>query len=171
GAPPTLNEINLYTTAGDLKRLEEFVNHQCDAAFIVDILPAISKLYFLGKFPSFKLKPVQAAILCGTGIQRKNAGDVAAELGVERGIVMSQMHKLIKDLTQQLRELRKSAATMIQEDGHQGFAADVEASLKETAKARLEREPEDREKVTQLIDVQHFGIKTWEQEITKSKDG
>ncbi|MPC90897.1 RNA cytidine acetyltransferase [Portunus trituberculatus] len=56
----SMMELKLHCTPGDLQRLEEFVHHQCEAAFIVDILPTLAHLYFLRKIKDFKLKPVKA---------------------------------------------------------------------------------------------------------------
>lgn len=57
---PSLSELDLYMTSGDLQRLEEFLHHQCESPLIADILPSIARLYFLSKIPDFKLKPVKA---------------------------------------------------------------------------------------------------------------
>lgn len=56
----SMMELRLHFIHGDVQRLEEFVNHQCEAPFITDILPAIARLYFLRKMRDFKLKPVKA---------------------------------------------------------------------------------------------------------------
>ncbi|XP_042231993.1 RNA cytidine acetyltransferase-like [Homarus americanus] len=176
GEVPSLSELDLHLTSGDLHRLEEFVRHQCDAALIADIVPALARLYFLKKIPDFKLKPVQAAILCGTGVQRKSAQTVASELGVERSIVMSQMHGLITDLTKQMKRVREIAEKKSLENSEEDLVVeqcvmeDLTLSIKESAQKMKAQEADARKKVTQLIDVTQFGIKTKEQEVKALSD-
>lgn len=162
----SLVELKLHCTAGDLQRLEEFVHHQCEAAFIVDILPTLARLYFLRKIKDFKLKPVKAAILCGVGVQRKTPHAVAAELGIAHSIVMSQMHSLITDLTKQMRKVWEEASggQGLDGEGEEGILQDLTLSLQESVQKMEVKEEDDRQKVTQLIDITQFGIKAKEQE-------
>lgn len=163
----SMMELQLHFIQGDLQRLEEFTRHQCEAPFITDILPALGRLYFLRKIKDFKLKPVKTAILCGVGIQRKTPKTVAAELGIAQSIVMSQMHSLISDLTKQMRKVweEASAAAVTNGENDEGILQDLALSMKESVKKMKAKEEDDRQKVTQLIDITQFGIKAMEQEI------
>lgn len=173
---PSIAELNLHVTRGDLQRLEEFVRHQCELPLIADILPALSHLYFLRKIPDFKLKPLQAAILCGIGVQRKAVPTLASELEVEHGLVMGQIYGLLADLTKQMRkvwDIAESRNMMNSKEDHtldKNVMEDLTLSMKESAEKMKAREAYDREKVTQLIDVTRFGIKTKEQESVKDSN-
>lgn len=168
---PSICELDLHLTSGDVLRLDMFLRHQCEAPLIADIVPTLARLYFLKKIPNFKLKPVQAAVLCGVGIQRKMTHTVATELGVEHSIVLSQMHTLISDLTKQIKRIRQIAEKKSLENSteepevDQNVMKDLTLSLKNSAQKMKAKEADDREKVTQLIDVTQFGIKTKEEEI------
>ncbi|XP_045614608.2 RNA cytidine acetyltransferase isoform X1 [Procambarus clarkii] len=167
---PSLFELDLHLTSGDIDRLDGFVRHQCEAPLIADLVPALARLYFLKKIPDFKLKPLQAAILCGVGIQRKPVQTIAAELGVDHGIVLSQMHSFISDLTKQMKRVQQMAKKRSLENTEEDFGVDhsimkdLTFSMKDSAQKMKAREAGDREKVTQLLDVTQFGIKTKEQE-------
>ncbi|XP_071515756.1 RNA cytidine acetyltransferase isoform X2 [Panulirus ornatus] len=173
---PSIAELNLHVTRGDLQRLEEFVRHQCELPLIADILPALSHLYFLRKIPDFKLKPLQAAILCGIGVQRKAVLTLASELEVEHGLVMGQIYGLLADLTKQMRkvwDIAESRNMVNSKEDHtldKNVMEDLTLSMKESAEKMKAREAYDREKVTQLIDVTRFGIKTKEQESVKDSN-
>ncbi|KAK4309512.1 hypothetical protein Pmani_018864 [Petrolisthes manimaculis] len=165
---PSLLELECDVTEGDVKRLEAYSRHQCEAPLVTDLLPALGKLYFLKKIPNFKLKPVQAAILCGVGVQRKTPAVVSTELGVERSIIMSQLHKLLSSLATQMRRLREMAIEKTDEEVSpvdQNTVKDLTSTLKESAQRLKAKEADDREKVMQLIDVSQFHIKTKEQEV------
>ncbi|XP_068246031.1 RNA cytidine acetyltransferase [Palaemon carinicauda] len=160
-----LLELDFYVTSGDSKRLDEFLRHQCESLLITDIISGLARLYFGNKLGSFKLKPVQAAILCGIGLQRKTPQTVADELGVDRSIVMSQFHNLISEVTNQIKTVRQNmkgkAVT-----GVKSLPTDEEfaSSIKESVKKMKEKEASDREKVSQMIDVTQYKIKTKEEE-------
>lgn len=174
GGVPSLSELDLYMTNGDLQRLEEFLHHQCEAPLIADILPSVARLYFLSKIPDFKLKPVKAAILCGIGIQRKTPKVVATELGVEPGLVFGQMRELINDITKYMKKTREIARQEEingkEKENHQSLAADIACTVEETAKKMKAQEEDNREKVTQLIDVSKFGIKAKEEAVKVESD-
>ncbi|KAG7163322.1 RNA cytidine acetyltransferase-like 1, partial [Homarus americanus] len=134
GEVPSLSELDLHLTSGDLHRLEEFVRHQCDAALIADIVPALARLYFLKKIPDFKLKPVQA--------------------------------KRVREIAEK-KSLENSEEDLVVE---QCVMEDLTLSIKESAQKMKAQEADARKKVTQLIDVTQFGIKTKEQEVKALSD-
>lgn len=62
--------MDLHFSNYDLKRLNAYARSLVDYHVILDLVPSIAKLYFLGKF-QFSISYAQAAILIGLGLQRK----------------------------------------------------------------------------------------------------
>ncbi|XP_066958159.1 RNA cytidine acetyltransferase isoform X2 [Macrobrachium rosenbergii] len=160
-----LLELDLYVTCGDTKRLDEFLRHQCDALLITDIISGVAHLYFSNKLGAFKLKPVQTAILCGIGIQHKTAQTLADELGVDRSIIMSQFHNLIFEVTRQIKSVRQNVEGR-GINGGKSLSTDEKfaSSIEESVKIMKDKEASDREKVSQMIDITQYKIKTKEEE-------
>ena len=66
----TADELESAMTPHDLKRLELYGRNLCDHHLVADLLPVISRLYFMGRFGTeFNVSSVQAALLCGLGLQ------------------------------------------------------------------------------------------------------
>ncbi len=61
-----------FITLFDLKRLESYSKNLVDFHLVMDLVPAMARLYF-NVFPpgAMSLSPVQAALLVGVGLQHK----------------------------------------------------------------------------------------------------
>lgn len=55
----TLNELGMYFTKYDMKRLEMYSNKLVDYHLIMDLVPHIARLYFTAKMRDIKLNVVQ----------------------------------------------------------------------------------------------------------------
>jgi N-acetyltransferase 10 len=58
----------------DLKRLELYARNMVDHHMILDMLPSLSRLLFLGRLRGVKLSYLQVAILLATGLQHRYRG-------------------------------------------------------------------------------------------------
>ncbi|XP_076069467.1 RNA cytidine acetyltransferase-like isoform X2 [Oratosquilla oratoria] len=167
---PSRVELEVYIKQKDVARLDKFSKHQCETGLITDILPTLAQLYFQNKIPDFKLKPVQAAILCGTGLQRKSLSKITEELGLEWSIVMNQLYQLISSMSQHINELfRKAQDQHVDEAETQGNNEENLKLQEESIQKKLQEE-ENRKRVTQILDVSQFDIKTKENEFSQASD-
>jgi N-acetyltransferase 10 len=77
----TEQELNANFTPYDIKRLEAYTRNLIDFHVIMDLMPLLSRLYFLGRVP-VTLSSLQAAILVGVGLQHKTVDDLAVRLSL-----------------------------------------------------------------------------------------
>ena len=80
----------------DVKRLESYANNLLDYHMILDMLPDMSRQFFLQSFSLFSLSPVQSAILLGVGLQRKTVDDLGRELKLPVSQVLAMLSKGIR---------------------------------------------------------------------------
>ncbi|KAI9362981.1 GNAT acetyltransferase 2-domain-containing protein [Zopfochytrium polystomum] len=118
----TQSELRRHFTPFDLKRLDSYTNNLLDYHVIIDMIPTIARLYYLGylsspvleKIPEggattahaaavaetgtkgVHLSPVQSAILLAAGLQRKTLEEVAAELTLPVSQVMALFAKVVR---------------------------------------------------------------------------
>ncbi|KAK9470259.1 GNAT acetyltransferase 2-domain-containing protein [Dipodascopsis tothii] len=95
----------------DLKRLESYANNLLDYHVIVDLLPAIAQLYFTHRLrhtavaggaradDDVKLSAVQATILLGIGLQKKEVADLEKELKLPSSQVLAMFAKIIRKVS------------------------------------------------------------------------
>ncbi|KAI8998369.1 GNAT acetyltransferase 2-domain-containing protein [Gaertneriomyces semiglobifer] len=103
-------QVYQHLTPFDMKRLESYAHNLVDYHVILDLVPALGKAYFLGRFhasslatagtnnsaTSVKLSPAQAAILAAIGLQRKSVDDVTKELDIPSTQIMALFAKLVR---------------------------------------------------------------------------
>ncbi|CCH60546.1 hypothetical protein TBLA_0D00360 [Henningerozyma blattae CBS 6284] len=90
----------------DMKRLDSYANNLLDYHVIVDLLPALSLIYFSDKMGnSVKLSSVQSAILLAIGLQRKNIDDIAKELNLPVNQTIAMFAKTMRKFSTYLRSV------------------------------------------------------------------
>ncbi|VDM79797.1 unnamed protein product [Strongylus vulgaris] len=96
----TREQLSMFLTNVDLKRLSEFARNLVDHQMITDLLPTISRLYFGDNLrENVKLSAAQAAVLLGLGLQHKSAEDVQEELDLPQSQVLAFHSKTIRKLS------------------------------------------------------------------------
>lgn len=102
-------ELEVFLTPHDMKRLELYGRNLCDHHLVTDLLPTVGKLYFSGRFgPDVSLSSVQAALLCGIGLQHKTVDDLTAELGLPSNQVLAMFNKAVRKLSMALNSIMES---------------------------------------------------------------
>jgi N-acetyltransferase 10 len=90
----------------DMKRLELYSRNMVDHHMIMDTVPIIARLFFLGRLPpSVRLSNLQAAILLAVGLQHKDVDELCSELNLPINQVLAFFNKTIRRLSSALREL------------------------------------------------------------------
>ncbi|KIJ60237.1 hypothetical protein HYDPIDRAFT_161291 [Hydnomerulius pinastri MD-312] len=106
----TSPELSHILTPYDLKRLTSYADNTLDYHVILDLLPALSMLYFEGRLGGdTQLSAVQASVLCGMGLQRKNVEDIEAELNLTVSQTLALFVKLIRKISKKLTDVQKEA--------------------------------------------------------------
>ena len=93
-------ELAYTLTPYDMKRLEQYGRNLCDHHLVTDLLPAVARLYFTGRFGAdVTLSNVQAALLCGIGIQNRTVDSLTKELSLPATQVLAMFNKAIRKLS------------------------------------------------------------------------
>jgi N-acetyltransferase 10 len=105
--PLEKSELELYMSLYDLKRLEMYSQNLVDYHLIVDLLPSLARLYFLGKFGSTTVSAAQAAILLSIGLQHKEIEQVEEELQLPVSQILGLFNRAIRKLTNFLKAVEE----------------------------------------------------------------
>mmetsp|Transcript_12519 Transcript_12519/g.30581 ORF Transcript_12519/g.30581 Transcript_12519/m.30581 type:complete len:1281 (+) Transcript_12519:353-4195(+) len=96
----TAAELHHQLTPHDLQRLELYGRNLCDHHLVTDLVPSLAQLYFAGRMgPNFRLSSVQAALLCGAGLQRKGMDELTRELGLPVNQTLAMFNKAVKKMS------------------------------------------------------------------------
>eukprot|EP00548_Thalassiothrix_antarctica_P008642 CAMPEP_0194154674 /NCGR_PEP_ID=MMETSP0152-20130528/61524_1 /TAXON_ID=1049557 /ORGANISM="Thalassiothrix antarctica, Strain L6-D1" /LENGTH=1114 /DNA_ID=CAMNT_0038860931 /DNA_START=32 /DNA_END=3376 /DNA_ORIENTATION=+ len=96
----SIDELNYLLTPHDLKRLELYGRNLCDHHLVTDLLSCVARLYFLGRLgPDFNISSLQAALLCGIGIQMKSVDSLTSDLGLPSNQVLAMFNKAVRKVS------------------------------------------------------------------------
>lgn len=99
--PLTKAELDKLFTPHDLKRLESYANNMLDYHVILDLIPRVAELYFLGRIKNaVKLSGIQQSILLSVGLQRKDMDAIAEEHGsLQSSQLLAMFIKILRKIT------------------------------------------------------------------------
>jgi N-acetyltransferase 10 len=124
----TPNRIYKHFSPHDLKRLDSYSQNLLDYHVIMDLIPSLSKLYFLNQFKfeqeSLQYSAVQAAIILGLGLQKKSVEDMESDLGLSVSQILAIFAKAVK-----------KASLFLEQVLEKGVAEQVESSMAEVKSA------------------------------------
>lgn len=134
------DELELFLTPHDLKRLELYGRNLCDHHLVTDLLPIVARLYFLGRFgPELNLSSVQAALLCGVGLQNKTVDGLTSELGLPSNQVLAMFNKAVRKLSIALNAIVETKEKQSMLGGEQRRKAEqAVAKMRDVAELTLE---------------------------------
>lgn len=75
----TTQEIYFFLTNDDISRLSSYAHNLVDYHMIMDIVPALARLFFMRRFGDLSLSQLQEALLIGEGLQHKTIDDLLVE--------------------------------------------------------------------------------------------
>lgn len=105
----------------DLKRLESYANNMLDYHMILDLIPTLSRAFFLKQLPRVKetsetedsseqsgmnLSPVQSAILFAIGLQYRPIEEMESELKLPASQILAMFIKIIRKFANLFRSNR-----------------------------------------------------------------
>nr|KAG5689469.1 hypothetical protein BaRGS_021016 [Batillaria attramentaria] len=100
----TRKELELFFTSYDVKRLDLYSQNMVDYHLIIDLLPALARLYFTDRI-DVHLSAVQNAVLLALGLQHKTVDDIEKELELPASQVLALFNRIIRKLIQHLNEI------------------------------------------------------------------
>ena len=98
------NEIELFLTKFDFKRMELYSRNMTNYNMIIDLVPIIAHLYFNKKI-FVSLSYIQAGVLLGVGLQRKNFDSIAEEFNIEINQLLAMFNKMIKKFVAYIKNI------------------------------------------------------------------
>uniref|UniRef100_A0A8C5ZBN0 RNA cytidine acetyltransferase n=1 Tax=Marmota marmota marmota TaxID=9994 RepID=A0A8C5ZBN0_MARMA len=110
-AQPALGrgELEALFLSYDLKRLEMYSRNMVDYHLIMDLIPAISRLYFLNQLGDLALSAAQSALLLGIGLQHKSVDQLEKEIELPSGQLMGLFNRIIRKVVKLFNEVQEKA--------------------------------------------------------------
>ncbi|CAG2245783.1 KRE33 [Mytilus edulis] len=100
----SLAELEAHFTKYDVKRLELYAQNMVDYHLVIDLLPAISRLFFLGLIDTH-LSVVQSGLLLGLGLQHRTVDELEKELDLPSSQLLGLFNRIIRKIAQNLNEI------------------------------------------------------------------
>jgi N-acetyltransferase 10 len=181
-------ELQYVLTPHDLKRLELYGRNLCDHHLVTDLLPVIARLYFTGRLGrDFKLSSLQAALLCGIGLQSRDVDSITSELNLPSNQVLAMFNKAVRKLSlalnSVLEEEEKASLLGGKDRAKVEKAADrmrnvAEKTLDEDAQeaaqvamSKLNRDSSLPPEIARDDDIMQYAVKGSEEQWSKALDG
>ena len=176
------SELKSVLTAHDLKRVEQYGRNLCDHHLVADLLPSVARLYFTGRLgPEARLSSLQAALLCGVGLQFKTIDMLVSELSLPPNQILAMFNKGVRKVSLALNgiieENEKAAmlgnadmlkaerkAAKMKNVSHQTLEEDAEEGAKAAMAALKQQSSNLPESITHDEDIMQYAIKGTEDE-------
>ncbi|KAK6190666.1 hypothetical protein SNE40_002478 [Patella caerulea] len=167
------SELEIFFTSYDLKRLELYSQNMVDYHLILDLLPCIGRLYFLGRIP-ISLSVVQQGILLGLGLQYKTVEDLEKEIDLPVSQLLALFLRIIKKVVQVFNGIleQEIAQEMVKEKkiNMKPVKQSLNDDLMEGADVVMDSEKKKFEKLLK-DDLGEFAIKGSDKDWQQALDG
>nr|XP_046169729.1 RNA cytidine acetyltransferase [Oncorhynchus gorbuscha] len=159
----------------DLKRLEMYSRNMVDYHLIMDLIPAVARMYFLKQLGDVTLSAAQCALLLGVGLQHKSVDQLEKEIDLPSSQLMGLFNRLIRKVVQffnRIQEKAIEAEMVVSKDiSMEPTVKTLNDDLDEAAKEFQEKHKQDMEKVKEM-DLQQYLIRgddeEWDQVLKKA---
>ncbi|XP_051822028.1 RNA cytidine acetyltransferase [Antechinus flavipes] len=123
----------------DLKRLEMYSRNMVDYHLIMDLIPAIARLHFLGQLGQLSLSAAQSALLLGVGLQHKTMDQLEKEIELPCSQLMGLFNRVIRKVVQffsviqekAIEEQMVAAKDVVMEPTIKSLSEDLDEAAKE----------------------------------------
>jgi len=92
------SELQVHLTPYDIKRLDLYSKNMADYHLIMDLIPTLSRLFFLNKMGATHLSAVQSATMMGMGLQHKTVDELAKELDLPSTQLLGLFNRTIRKM-------------------------------------------------------------------------
>ncbi|XP_041725052.2 RNA cytidine acetyltransferase [Coregonus clupeaformis] len=159
----------------DLKRLEMYSRNMVDYHLIMDLIPAVARMFFLKQLGDVTLSAAQCALLLGVGLQHKSVDQLEKEIDLPSSQLMGLFNRLIRKVVQffnRIQEKAIEAEMVVSKDvSMEPTVKTLNDDLDEAAKEFQEKHKQDMEKVKEM-DLQQYLIRgddeEWDQVLKKA---
>ncbi|XP_069037739.1 RNA cytidine acetyltransferase [Lepisosteus oculatus] len=105
----TRAELAAHFSPYDLKRLEMYSRNMVDYHLIMDLIPTISRMFFLKQLGDISLSAAQSALLLGIGLQHKTVDQLEKEIELPSSQLMGLFNRLIRKMVQFFTRIEEKA--------------------------------------------------------------
>lgn len=109
-APLALAGMQKVLTPFDLKRLHAYAQNMIDYHAVIDLVPALAKLWLDGSMPGVTMSALQRAIIVGIGLQHKTIDMLGGEFGVQPSQLMALFSQAMRKFDKFCRGLQEAEA-------------------------------------------------------------
>ncbi|XP_053141279.1 RNA cytidine acetyltransferase isoform X2 [Hemicordylus capensis] len=173
--PISRSELEAVFIPYDLKRLEMYSRNMVDYHLIMDMIPTISRMYFLNQLGDTTLSATQCALLLGIGLQHKSVDQLEKEIELPGGQLMGLFNRIIRKLVQLFNTVQEKAVeeqmAATKEVVMEPTLKSLNEDLEEAAKEFQEKHKQDIGKLKDL-DLSQYIIRgddeEWNEVLTKA---
>ncbi|XP_023697892.1 RNA cytidine acetyltransferase [Paramormyrops kingsleyae] len=178
-ALPGLSSSELATqfTPYDLKRLEMYSRNMVDYHLVMDMIPALSRMFFLRQLGDVSLSAAQCALLLGVGLQHKTVDQLEHEIGLPSSQLMGLFNRLIRKVVQYFNRIQEKAveADMVssKEITMEPTVRSLSEDLEEAAKEFKEKHKKEMEQIKEMNLTEYMirgDDEEWDQVLRKAGD-
>ena len=112
------NEIELFLTKFDFKRMELYSRNMTNYNMIIDLIPVIAHLYF-NKQIFVSLSYIQAGVLLGVGLQRKSFDEIMQEFNIQINQLLAMFNKMVKKFVNYIKNIYEKDIEIEEEKDNQ----------------------------------------------------
>uniref|UniRef100_A0A8C5W9M5 RNA cytidine acetyltransferase n=1 Tax=Leptobrachium leishanense TaxID=445787 RepID=A0A8C5W9M5_9ANUR len=154
-------------TPYDLKRLEMYSQNMVDYHLIMDLIPTVSRLFFLQHLGELHLSAAQSALLLGIGLQHKTVDQLAKEIELPGGQLMGLFNRVIRKMVQLFNRVQEKAIedemVTAKEVVMEPILKSLDEDLEEAAKEFQEKQNKEMEKL-KGVDLSQYVIRGADEE-------
>lgn len=159
----------------DLKRLEMYSRNMVDYHLVMDMIPAVARMFFLKQLGDISLSTAQCALLLGIGLQHKTVDELEKEIQLPSSQIMGLFNRLIRKVVQYFNSVQESAVeaemAVSKEIAMEPTARTLSEDLDEAAKEFQEKHKKDMEQIKEM-DLTQYMIRgddeEWDQVLKKA---
>ncbi|XP_075995531.1 RNA cytidine acetyltransferase [Genypterus blacodes] len=168
------SEMASHFSPYDLKRLELYSRSMVDYHLIMDLIPSVSRMFFLKQLGDVNLSAAQCALLLGIGLQHKSVDQLEKEIDLPSSQLMGLFNRLIRKFVQVFTGVQEKAieAEMVESKdiSMEPTVGSLNEDLNEAAKEFDEKHKQEVEKVKEM-DLDEYKIRgndeEWDQVLQK----
>uniref|UniRef100_A0A8D3E5W6 RNA cytidine acetyltransferase n=1 Tax=Scophthalmus maximus TaxID=52904 RepID=A0A8D3E5W6_SCOMX len=146
----------------DLKRLELYSRSMVDYHLIMDLIPAVARMFFLKQLGDISLSAAQCALLLGIGLQHKSVDQLEKEIDLPSSQLMGLFNRLIRKFVQAFTSIQEKAIeaemTATKDVTMEPTVKSLSDDLNEAAKEFDEQHKQEVEKVKEM-DLEEYRIR------------
>ncbi|XP_034032144.1 RNA cytidine acetyltransferase isoform X2 [Thalassophryne amazonica] len=169
------SELAAHFSPYDLKRLELYSRSMVDYHLIMDLIPAVARIYFLGQIGDVSLSVAQCALLLGIGLQHKTVEQLEKEIDLPCSQLMGLFNRLVRKFVQVFTGIQEKAIeaqmAATKDVTIEPTGRSLNDDLNEAAKEFEEQHKQDVEKVKEM-DLEEYRIRgdddEWDEVLKKA---